>query len=544
MDIKKPSQLLATAPYALQGRHRLVCAVLVVGALSLAAVHATTEPDLDSDGVPDVRDLDQDNDGIVNLLEGVSRLQQLSESPAPHYEVLTAGDVSHQGASYTYTLLDTDSNAQMLLRGKVLSSDTDVEWTMHESKPKIRNLGSGQSAVEWSFGVGRTEQNIDLTISDLDGIRQEAIIVSLGTLVGYSLSLNSNVRVTQGAGEISFVGTGIGGDSVNDSVALHIRDTSKLVLSYSNSLSDGASADSEIAGFRHSFAAAYSVRQGLNRFYPLTQARDTDADGIADYRDLDSDNDGIGDVIESGGQDANGDNIMDGSVTFQGVPVNVDSNLTSASIADVYLAELNVEGDDPDKDGILSTVDDMPDRFGGSRAGLDSDSDGLYDLDEIRVHHTDPYQPDTDQDGLTDLSELQRYFTDPLLVDTDGDGLTDGDELLVFNTTPLSVDTDLDGITDSAELAAGTDPLQAVIVMPEASDNQASESDLVTPIENADGSDISSVIADDPMQPTGFLATGVGGAAGCSIMSTSRDPSLPLWLFVASLYLTVRKRNV
>ncbi|MEM7244178.1 MAG: FG-GAP-like repeat-containing protein, partial [Acidobacteriota bacterium] len=35
--------------------------------------------------------------------------------------------------------------------------------------------------------------------------------------------------------------------------------------------------------------------------------RDTDGDGVPDYRDLDSDNDGINDVIEGGGSDADGD---------------------------------------------------------------------------------------------------------------------------------------------------------------------------------------------------------------------------------------------
>ncbi|HNT74255.1 MAG TPA: hypothetical protein PKH77_04450, partial [Anaerolineae bacterium] len=53
---------------------------------------------------------------------------------------------------------------------------------------------------------------------------------------------------------------------------------------------------------------------------------DTDGDNIPDYLDLDSDNDGIPDVIEAGGDDANGDGIIDNfeDVDGDGLSDNVD----------------------------------------------------------------------------------------------------------------------------------------------------------------------------------------------------------------------------
>ena len=45
----------------------------------VSAVQAQqASPDLDGDGVEDALDLDQDNDGIINSLEGVQRLEDLS----------------------------------------------------------------------------------------------------------------------------------------------------------------------------------------------------------------------------------------------------------------------------------------------------------------------------------------------------------------------------------------------------------------------------------------------------------------------------------
>lgn len=65
---------------------------------------------------------------------------------------------------------------------------------------------------------------------------------------------------------------------------------------------------------------------------------------------------------------------------------------------------------------------------------IDSDGDGVPDVDEIQVHGTDPQRVDSDGDGLADGTELgvpafdqdPSTTTDPRNPDSDGDGRLDG----------------------------------------------------------------------------------------------------------------------
>lgn len=122
---------------------------------------------------------------------------------------------------------------------------------------------------------------------------------------------------------------------------------------------------------------------------------------------------------------------------------------------------------------------------------LDSDNDGIADVDETNIYGTDPYNWDTDGDGLGDGEEAFVTGTSPVVwddasgaattgdnadaaaselssesaatgdaaaaVDSDGDRLADADEA-ALGTDPNNPDTDGDGYYDGDEAALGTDP--------------------------------------------------------------------------------------
>lgn len=68
--------------------------------------------------------------------------------------------------------------------------------------------------------------------------------------------------------------------------------------------------------------------------------------------------------------------------------------------------------------------------------------------------------PDSDLDGLTNEEETV-LGTDPLKNDSDSDGLYDREEIKVYRTDPLKADSDGDGFQDGQEVAGGYNPLGA-----------------------------------------------------------------------------------
>src|SRR3989338_5817762 len=124
--------------------------------------------------------------------------------------------------------------------------------------------------------------------------------------------------------------------------------------------------------------------------------------------------------------------------------------------ARVYLADTThmIYLDDPGGPG--STTQVMYIR----NSGVDTDGDGLFDVDETNYYNTDPAKQDTDEDTLSDGAEVKVYGTDPLNADTDGGGSADGMEApgLTNPFYPGDDDPDLDRLSTDQEGVLGTNP--------------------------------------------------------------------------------------
>ena len=248
---------------------------------------------------------------------------------------------------------------------------------------------------------------------------------------------------------------------------------------------------------------------------------DTDNDGIDDNCDLDSDNDGILDADE-GLIDSDNDGIIDMldlDSDNDGIPDAIEANNGIAPTG--YDASTgNIVGTDSDNDGLLNSVDDLPNnQYAGSTStldnpdhdgdgvndylDLDSDNDGILDvveaggtdtnldgkIDGFTDNNTDGYSDplttaalpipntdangnpnyidvDSDDDGLDDTLEgltTPAYATPPIVSDNDGDGIIDFWDIS-FGGTPITpTDTDGDLIPDYQDLDSDNDSIVDVI---------------------------------------------------------------------------------
>ena len=80
-------------------------------------------------------------------------------------------------------------------------------------------------------------------------------------------------------------------------------------------------------------------------------------------------------------------------------------------------------------------------------SAVDTDGDGLADVDEIAIYRTNPNQADSDNDGLADGAEVAMWGA---AWEDDADGDT------IINL--LDPDADDDGFLDGVERSRGSDP--------------------------------------------------------------------------------------
>ncbi len=186
-------------------------------------------------------------------------------------------------------------------------------------------------------------------------------------------------------------------------------------------------------------------------------APDFDGDGIPNYLDLDSDNDGIPDIVEAGGTDSNNDGMVDGFI-----------DLNADGIDDNHVGVNALMKTGPDTSPVDGRADSYPYNNKDNDAkpnpyDLDSDGDGIVDVVEAGF-------TDANYDGIIDgsigangwstvisampslnlLNSDSDIYPDYLDIDSDNDGIPDNIE---GQTTggykfPTSTDTDGDGIAD------------------------------------------------------------------------------------------------
>ena len=295
--------------------------------------------------------------------------------------------------------------------------------------------------------------------------------------------------------------------------------------------------------------------------------RDSDGDGRPDYLDLDSDNDGIADIVEVFGEDVDHDFRVDGFVDRDGNGLSDDLQIAPFELVDTdgdlvpdfrdvdsdndgitdLLESGGVDDDhdgridafsDGDADGRADGADDARQR--AAPAGRDSDGDGVPNRLDL----------DTDNDGLMDvvesggLDERGDGIADAMH-DVDGDGIpdtvdvdqtggsdadADGIDDRFDASFVLEDDLDGDGIVDSADPDADGDGL---------ADDPGNVLAIGAALPDTDGNDVA-----DVLEPDGVLRTGLKGRGGCSVAgASSGDEDTLFALLLAGAAALCRRRR-
>ena len=404
-----------------------------------------TNPDTDSDGLNDYRDIDSDADGIPDIIE--------SQTTAAFIDLANV-DSDGDGIDDNFDpgsggTLITPVNSEGLDVQDYLDTDSDND--------NVPDVIEGDDA---DFN-GATDVTITGTDTDGDGLDDAFDNVTLGT-AGNATGSNADRQNTDG---IDFRDWRDSNDD-NDAALTADEDAN----------SNGDYSDDQTNG-----------QSGSIPDYLFNN--DKDNDGIANLADLDSDNDGILDTDEDGGEaispdgdedsdgipnyrdandtgvtgvitavDANGDGVWDNyDQDLDGIPDFLDTDSDNDGVPDIVEAGgTDSDGDgqedtmlDSDNDGIPNSVDVS------TTGGVDSDGDGIDDAFDFSVTGgtdtdgddiIDSADPDIDGDGLANTFDTDNGGTALTLNDADSDGLADHYDL----------DSDNDGITDLVEFG-GTD---------------------------------------------------------------------------------------
>ena len=316
---------------------------------------AVVPVDTDGDGIPDVSDLDNDNDGILDKDECV-------------FVPLVTQTFTSSGGT---TITNTAANGRGNLFIDFISIDNSFNLTINGT----------DIATEFQFQPGAPG---NFARFDTGFTYGQAGVPQLWSLTG--TTANPVLRVFIDAdGNLELFGAQSSGGALVELTLDTQPTTVPWNASGSNTISIGQ------------FVTGPTNMSGELRF---SEECDTDLDGILNRFDLDSDNDGIYDVVEAGHGQAHTNGVLIGAVGTDGVPNSVQTDPNGKVVN--YILQ--------DSDG--DTVSDATE--------LDSDADGCNDV--LEAGYT--------QSG-TNTGELQGTGYNGIngLVTGNSDGYTPPDDL-------------------------------------------------------------------------------------------------------------------
>jgi hypothetical protein len=453
-------------------------------------------PDTDGDGLCDDGDVDDDNDGIIDVIDAFPLdATETIDTDQDGTGNNTDTDDDNDGVADTSDLfpLDTTESIDTDLDGIGNNADTDDDndgvldtyEVVNGTNPLLQDTdGDGAIDSNTSTSVVGGDPAIDLfPLNPTESADTD------GDCPHYNLVTSGN-----GCGDNS--DTDADNDGVDDGVDAFPNDATETIDTDLDGIGNNADVDDDNDGvFDVGDAFPLDATETIDTdqdgtgnntdtdddndgvadtsdLFPLdtTESIDTDLDGIGNNADTDDDNDGVLDTYEVVNgtnpllQDTDGDGAIDSNTSTSVVggdpaidlfPLNPTESADTDGDCPHYnlVTSGNGCGDNSDTDADNDGVDDGVDAFPndatetidtdldgiGNNADVDDDNDGVFDVgDAFPLDATETI--DTDQDGTGNNTDT----------DDDNDGVADTSDLFPLDTTE-SIDTDLDGIGNNAD---------------------------------------------------------------------------------------------
>ncbi|PCH76054.1 MAG: hypothetical protein COB98_07345 [Flavobacteriaceae bacterium] len=344
--------------------------------------------DTDGDGIGDLIDLDDDNDGILDVDEGCTPLNSLSESEVCDSTRDNDSWIvwsSSTGGTAIGTITIEDEVIAVTMTGHthnglVAGGHAPLRWSdstaycpspsnVDSSTPVISNSGNFKLTFSkpiflprmhfWSLGAGSNRPLLTFTNN-------------IKLIKDYSININETAKTVQSDGN------GAGG---NGTIQITDGFVSEILWS--------------VSGAEHWWAVQISTggfeNEDASTGVGECSGIDTDGDGIPDRLDLDSDNDGIFDAVEAGHKmavhpkgHAKAGRIIDGNVGANGFVNELEKGTETGTYVGTYNG-----GNGPVNSDNSETID---------VTDSDSDNDGCSDVDEAYGNFL-PNSLDTNADG-------------------------------------------------------------------------------------------------------------------------------------------------
>ena len=451
-------------------------------------------PDWDGDGVADRYDLDDDNDGILDSDEGCSEETYVSDVWNSNTLVLADNSggidntyISSISAPGTFgsgiDAVNTNLGGSDDFPEDVSSATSSSMAIYGVDQSSLTNAINGDDYFEMEFTTAASwSGSVELSILRY----AQYYLAGTSTEIGGQYSYGLYISDDNFASSTQLKGSGINGKAGVDEENYSSTFTGADFYFYEVDISYSL-APATTYKLRYYLFGDSDGKVNLDDLsFDVVHCTDNDRDGVPNSLDLDSDGDGIPDLVEAGGTDSNGNGEVDNSTDtdgdglvdtydnndsdgpdVSGCSLGSDCNLVASTsvLLDTNNDGTNDNDRDEDSDGYANYVD------------IDSDADGIVDNNEAQgtSAYVAPSGTDTDGDGIDDAYDVdcspcggvtgvqispvntdgEADNPDYLDTDSDEDGESDTSEAYDSdddgspNTTPAGTDTDGDGLDDN-----------------------------------------------------------------------------------------------